>query len=167
MPDLVEIARIKGPHGLKGRLHIVPLGSSFEGFQRYSSLFIGRTGAPVKLLSVEKKKGGFIIALEGLDHISQIEHLKGEVLCVCSDQLPALQEDEYFWRDIIGLKVLDGQGRELGVVTGMFPTGSNDVLEVGSEKRILIPFTRDVIREISVQEGRIIIDAALMDGLLD
>ncbi|HWR69190.1 MAG TPA: PRC-barrel domain-containing protein, partial [Desulfomonilia bacterium] len=68
---------------------------------------------------------------------------------------------------IIGLKVLDGQGRELGVVTGMFPTGSNDVLEVGSEKRILIPFTRDVIREISVQEGRIIIDAALMDGLLD
>jgi len=41
------------------------------------------------------------------------------------------------------------------------------VLEVGPEKRILIPFTRDVVREISVQEGRIIIDAALMDGLLD
>lgn len=54
------------------------------------------------------------MALEGLTHISQVEHLAGEVLYVRRDQLPEPGEDEFYWRDILGLRVMDTQGNEWG-----------------------------------------------------
>lgn len=167
MSDLVEIARITGPHGLKGRLRVTPLGGSSEQLLRYSHLIIGLTGTPLRLLSVEQRKGSAVIALEGLDHVSQAERLAGEILYVHRDQLPVLADDEFYWRDMLGLMVVDMQGNELGPVVRVFSTGSNDVLEVDSEKRHLIPVTKDVVREISLGKGCIVIDAGLMDGLLD
>ncbi len=167
MSDLVEIAWIKGPHGLKGRLLVLPFSGSPESIQHYSHVLVGQRGAPRKLLSVDQKRGLAIIALEGFDHISQVEHLKGEILYVRREQLSDLQEGEFYWRDLLGLKVLDTRGNELGEVVRVFSTGSNDVLEVDREKRHLIPVTKDIIQEISLEEGRIVIDATLMEGLLD
>ncbi|HPI91984.1 MAG TPA: ribosome maturation factor RimM [Deltaproteobacteria bacterium] len=167
MPELVEIARINGPHGLKGRLRVTPLGDTSESFQHYSHFYIGLTGTPVRLTSVEQRKGCSIIAIEGLDHISQVEHLRGETLYVSRDQLAALPDGEFYWRDLLGMEVFDMDGNAIGEVVNIFATGSNDVLEVGREKRCLIPLTRDVVREISMERGRIVIDAALMEGLLD
>ncbi len=167
MSDLVEIARIKGPHGLKGRLRILSLSGSSEHFKHYTHLIIGLTGSPLRLLSVEQRKGGAIVALEGLTHISQVEHLAGEVLYVRRDQLPEPGEDEFYWRDILGLRVMDTQGNEWGEVVRIFSTGSNDVLEVNRDKRHLIPVTKDVVREISLEGGRIVIDASLLEEILD
>lgn len=167
MTDLVEIARIKGPHGLKGRLRVLSLSGSSEHFQHYSHVLIGQSGTPLRLLSIEQRKGSAIIALEGLDHISQVEHLSGETLYVTREQLADLREGEFYWRDLLGLKVVDTQGNELGEVVRIFSTGSNDVLEVDRDKRHLVPVTKDIILEISLEEGRILIDATLMEGLLD
>ena len=167
MTDLVEIARIHGPHGLKGNILLTPYGDSFERFQTYSHLIIGRGGIPVKILSSEQKKNSFIIKLEGFTEISQVEPIKGETIFVERDQLGELGEDEYYWRDIIGLKVFDLSGRKLGEVVDIFPTGSNDVYVVDREKQYLIPGTKDVIKEISLEKGCITIDAALLEGILD
>jgi 16S rRNA processing protein RimM len=165
--DLVEIARVHGPHGLKGKMRITPYGDSFERFQTYSHLIIGYNGTPIKMLSSVQKKGFYIVELEGFTDISQIESIKGETIFVTRDQLGELGEDEYYWRDIIGLKVLDLKGRDLGEVVDIFPTGCNDVYVVDREKQYLIPATKDVIREISLEKGSITIDAALLEGLLD
>lgn len=165
--DLVEIARIRGPHGLKGKMLLTTYGDSFERFQTYSHLIIGYHGTPIKILSSVQKKGFYIVELEGLTDISQIESIKGETIFVMRDQLGELGEDEYYWRDIIGLKVFDLTGRDLGEVVEIFPTGSNDVYVVDREKQYLIPVTKEVIREISLEKGCITIDATLLKGLLD
>jgi 16S rRNA processing protein RimM len=165
--DLVEIARIHGPHGLKGKMRITPYGDSFERFKTYSHLIIGQDGTPVKVLSAEQKKGSYIIGMEGFTHIDQVDKIKGETLYVERDQLEELGEDEHYWRDLIGLKVLEENGRELGEVVEIFSTGSNDIYVVDRVKQYLIPATEDVIKEISLEKGCIIIDASLLEGLLD
>jgi 16S rRNA processing protein RimM len=165
--DLVEIARIQGPNGLKGKMRITPYGDSFERFKTYSHLIIGQDGTPVKVLSVEQKKGSYIILLEGFIHIDQVEKIKGETLYVRRDQLEELGHEEYYWRDLIGLKVFDTSGREFGEVVEIFSTGSNDIYVVDRLEQYLIPATEDVIKEISLEKGCIIIDASLLEGLLD
>lgn len=167
MDDLVEIARIQGPHGLKGKMRITPFGDSFEQFKTYSHLIIGPEGCPVKVLSSEQKRNSYIIALEGHVSIDQVEKLKGVTLYVRREQLGEPAENEYYWRDIIGLKVLDLDGRELGEVVDIFGTGSNDVYVVDRVKQYLIPATRDVVKEISLENRTMTIDASLLEGLLD
>lgn len=167
MSDLVEIARIRGPHGLKGRLKITPYGDSFERFRKYTHLMIGRQGSPLRLVAAEQRKAFYIIELEGITHISQAESLAGQGLFIRKDQLEPLAEDEYYWRDLIGMQVMDQEGNALGEVVHIFSTGSNDVFEVDEQKRFLIPATKDVIREISMEKRCIIIDASLLEGLLE
>lgn len=167
MPDLVEIARIKGPHGLKGRLRVIALSGSFENFHRYTHFFIGHTETPLRMLSLEQRKGFAVMTLEGIETISQVERIRGELLYISRDQLEDLEEGEVYWRDMLGLMVFDSRGNELGKVMRVFSTGSNDVLEVNSEKGYLVPVTKDVVLEISIEHGRIVIDETLMEGLLD
>lgn len=163
----MEIARINGPHGLRGRVRITPFGGSFESFTHYTHVMIGSDPTPVALLSVHKSKGKYIIALEGYTHISQVEHMRGQVISVRPDQLEPLPEGEYYWRDLIGMRVVARDGSPLGEVVSVLATGSNDVLVVDEVKQHLIPFTGDVVVEISPDRQCIVIDASLLEGLLD
>ena len=165
--DLIEIARIKGPHGLKGKMWITPYGDSFETFSAYTHLIVGNQGTSRKLISCAQRKGRYIIELEGITHIDQVESIKGETLFVTRDQLGDLKEDEYYWSDLLGMHVVDTQGKVLGEVVKIFPTGSNDVFVVDRIKQYYIPATNDVIIEISTQDKIIVVDTSLLEGLLD
>ncbi len=167
MSDLVEIARISGPHGLKGRIKIIPYSDSFERFVRYTHLIIGEDGSPVKVTQAVNRGSSYIIGLEGISDISQVEPLKGLTLFVKPEQLEETGEDEYYWRDLMGLKVADTNGRQLGEIIDIFSTGSNDVYVVDRDKQYYIPATKDVVKEISLEKGSMIIDESLLEGLLD
>ena len=167
MTDLIEIARISGPHGLKGKIKIIPFGDSFKRFLRYTHLTIGKNSSPLEILSAQNRRSFYIIELAGFTHISQVEPLKGETLFIKREQLEEPEEDEYYWRDLLGLKVMDTQGVFLGEIVDIFSTGSNDVYVVDKSKQYLIPATKDVIMEISLEKGCITIDASLLEGLLD
>jgi len=165
--DLIEIARIKGPHGLRGKMRLIPYGDSFEQFKQYTHLIIGPHGNPIKMLSCSRKKGQYIVELDGITDISQVEELKGETIYVRRNWLQELEEDEYYWADLIGLQVIDTQGKLLGKIVRIFSTGSNDVYVVDHFKQYFIPATLDVIKEISMKKSMIVIDASLLEGLID
>lgn len=167
MANLVEIARIVGPHGLKGRMCVKALGGDNSALSRYSRFIVGGSGTPRRVVSLETKKTRAVVLLEGFDHISQVESLKGEILYVPREDLPEPQEGEYYWRDLVGLEVFDAGGRSLGQVVGLIPTGSNDVLVVDGDRQHLIPFTSDVILEVCLSLRRIVIDASLLEDVLD
>jgi 16S rRNA processing protein RimM len=167
MTDLIEIARISGPHGLKGKIKIIPFGDSFKSFLSYSHLIIGNNGSPVEILSAQDRRSFYIIELAGFTNISQVEPLKGETLFIKREQLEEPADDEYYWRDLMGLRVIDTQGAVLGEIVDIFSTGSNDVYVVDKSKQYYIPATKDVIKEISLEKGCITIDASLLEGLLD
>ncbi|MFY9398336.1 MAG: ribosome maturation factor RimM [Desulfomonilia bacterium] len=164
--DLVEIARISSPKGLKGKMWVTPYGGSPERFCSYTHLIVGGQDKPRKVLSCTPHRGRCILELEGICDIGQAEKLRGMPLFITEAQLEPLREDEYYWKDLIGLKVMDEQGRELGAIVKIFSTGSNDVYVVNPDKEYYIPATRDVIREVSLEKGLLIIDATLLEDLL-
>ena len=166
-PDLIEIARIKGPNGLKGKMWIIPFGDSFERFSAYTHLTVGNQGVSRKLRSCVQRGNKYIIELEGITHIDHVEAIKGEPLFVRRDQLQHTEDDEFYWCDLLGLLVVDTEGNVLGELVRIFPTGSNDVYVVDQEKQYYIPATREVIKEISPDKGIIVVDTTLLEGLLD
>jgi 16S rRNA processing protein RimM len=165
--DLIEIARVTGPKGLKGKMWITPYGDSFERFRHYSHLRIGKQGEPRKVLSLFRHKGKYLASLEGITDIEQVEDIRGESLYISREQLEPLGEDEYYWHDLIGMTVVDMEGRELGTVVKIFSTGSNDVYVVDPVKQYYIPATTDVIREICPEKKTIVIEAELLEDILD
>jgi 16S rRNA processing protein RimM len=164
--DLVEIARISSPKGLKGKMWVTPYGDSPERFCSYTHLIVGGQGLPKKVLSCTPHRGRCVLELEGVHDIGQVEELKGAALYISESQLEPLEEGEYFWKDLIGLTVMDEQGRELGAIVKIFSTGSNDVYVVNPDREYYIPATRDIIREVSLEKGIVVIDATLLEDLL-
>lgn len=165
--DLIEIARVGGPKGLKGQMWITPYGDSFERFRSYSHLRIGKTGQRRKVLSCSRHKGRYLLSLEGISDRGQAEGIAGQTLFIERSQLEKPGEGEYYWHDLLGMTVRDLTGRELGKVVRIFNAGSSDVYVVDEEKEHYIPATADVIREISLDTGTMVIDSSLLEGLLD
>lgn len=165
--DLIEIAKVKGPRGLKGECWLTPYGDSFKQFKGYPYLIIGLTGKPRRVLSCMQRKGKYIVRLEGITDISQVEGLKGEGVFIKRQWLPPLEEDEYYWCDLIGMNVLKEDGTELGELVSIISTGSNDVYVVDREKQYLIPAVVDVVKDISIEKRTIVVDTSSLDEILE
>ncbi len=165
--DLIEIAVIKGPNGLKGKMWITPYGDSFERFSAYTHLIIGNQGISRRVISCAQRKGKYIIELEGITHVDHVERIKGEPLFITRQQLEPLREDEFYWRDLLGSDVVDMEGKAIGELVNIFSAGSNDVFVVDRIKQYYIPVTKEVVREISLEKKTIVIDTSLLEDLLD
>jgi 16S rRNA processing protein RimM len=162
--DLLAVGRVKAPNGLKGKMWITPLGDALNQYNQY---IIGKSGIPRKLISFEKRKNGFVIQLEGITDVSQVELFKGQDVYVGRQMLPELSNDEFYWDDLIGIKVMDIKGRELGEIVNIIPTGSNDVFVVDKIRQHMIPWTDDVVKEISVEKNIMTVDIESLLEILD
>ncbi|MEA2101182.1 MAG: ribosome maturation factor RimM [Thermodesulfobacteriota bacterium] len=165
--DLIEVARIKGPRGLKGEMLIHWYGDIVNLREHYTRLIVGLQGNSRKITSIKPSGRFYALALEGIDDCSKAEVLKGESLFVRREWLPEPGKDESYWCDLMGLLVVDTQDRPLGRIVDIFSTKGNDVYVVDKQKQYLIPATMDIVREISVEKGRMVIDATLLGDLMD
>jgi 16S rRNA processing protein RimM len=109
--------------------------------------------------------GNFLfIELNGISNVDEARKLVGSKLLLPKDLLEELPEDEYYWQDIIGLEVYTVEGRHLGRIESIFPTGSNDVYVCrGDAGETLIPAIADAIVRIDLKEQRITVK--LLEGL--
>ena len=172
MPDqneLVAVGKIIGTHGIKGLLKVYSYSGNIKSLQSAeTTLLKGKDGTirEYAVKSVSAHAGGFILGLDGFSDINQALFLTGSELCIKRSQLPVPDEDEYYWRDLIGLAVHTDQGVELGTLVDIFETGSSDIYVVrGGSKEYLIPAIADVIAHIDVPGKKMIITP--LDGLLD
>jgi 16S rRNA processing protein RimM len=101
-----------------------------------------------------------IAKLEGYDDRDEAMQLVGALIAINLNQLKPLDQDEYYWRDLIGLRVVNQQNVELGVVDRLFETGANDVLVVKDEtQERLIPWTLGhAVLEVDIEQGVIQVD---------
>ena len=172
MPDqneLVVVGKIIGTHGIKGLLKVYSYSGNIKSLQSAETALLKSKDGTLRdyvVKSVSAHAGGFILGLDGFSDINQALFLTGSELCIKRSQLPVPDEDEYYWRDLIGLAVHTDQGVELGTLVDIFETGSSDIYVVrGSSKEYLIPAIADVIAHIDVPGGKMIITP--LDGLLD
>ncbi len=167
--ELVPVGKIIGTHGIKGLLKVYSYSGNIQSIQSVKTAFLkGKDGTlrEHSVKSVSAHAGGFILGLDDFSDINQVLSLSGSELCLMRSQLPMPDEDEYYWRDLIGLAVQTDQGVELGTLVDIFETGSSDIYVVrGSTKEYLIPAIADVIACIDIPGQKMIITP--LDGLLD
>jgi len=140
---------------VKGELRLKLFSDSVESLSRHQKLYVG--GVERRLLSVRDAGKMATARLEGVDDRSAAEALRGSLVEVDRDSLPALEEGEYYHADLIGLPVVDGEGAEVGSVVAVENFGAGDLLEIedAGGKRSLIPF-RDGIADLD--GDRVIVD---------
>ena len=130
-------------------------------------------GRPVYLAGVRRvieraraDQDQWILKLNGLSHRNDVEPLRGELLEAADNDVLRDDEDSYFVHELIGLRVVTADGRELGRVTEVLQSGGNDVYVVkGDAGETLIPAVGQVIEAIDVSGGFISITP--LPGMLD
>lgn len=121
-----------------------------------SLLFAEGEDAPRHITAAETGGRVPVIRLQGVESRQQAEAMIGRYLEVEAEPLP---EGSYYWHQIVGLKVADEDGRQLGTVVEVFRAGENEVYRVESEGQpdLLLPALREVIRDIDLQAGSMIV----------
>jgi 16S rRNA processing protein RimM len=162
-----EIGKIVKSCGLNGRMKAVSYLESNDKLQNLDELYIGQgedKKGPFKLQGIRSKGKSFFLEIEGVGNLQSANALVGCRLLIPAGKLEELPEDEYYWRDMIGLKVVTEEGRFLGVIETIFQTGSNDVYVCsGGEREVLLPGIADVIRKIDIDRRMMVV--RLLEGL--
>lgn len=167
--ELIPIGKIIGPHGIRGQMRLHSYSGNFSSLSHVSLVSLKASDGTIRdfaLKSAQAHNGRFIITLADCNDPDQVEPLVGNEVCIRRCNLPELEDDEYYWCDLIGLEVFTDEGTLLGTVSEIFETGSNDIYIVRNDDReFLIPAIGDVIKSIDTSKGRIVITP--LDGLLD
>ncbi len=163
MTRRILVGEISGAFGIQGWVKVYSYTQPRENVLQYSPWELEHRGNRLKLAVLTGRRQGksVVAALEGIATREQAQALRGAKISIDRAQLPKLPAREFYWVDLIGLKVIDLSGQHLGQVADVMETGANDVLIVRGlgDKEILIPWLRDrVIRDLDLEAGTIRVD---------
>ena len=158
---MVRVGRISGLYGVRGWLRIHSFTDPRENIIAYRPWYLNQAGAwrSVQVEAGRRQGKGVVAKLAGCNDRDSAATLVGNDIGICRDQLPTAETGEYYWGDLIGLRVRTVAGVELGTVDHLMETGANDVLVVRGDRERLIPFVRgSVVRKVDLQQGCIEVD---------
>lgn len=157
----VILGEISGIYGVKGWVKVYSHTKPLDNICEYNPwlIRIGDAWKAFQVVDAKRHGKGIIALLEGYHDRDRARELIGAEIATTRDQLPALAKDEYYWTDLVGLRVVHIDGTDIGEVDHLFATGANDVIVVKGEEERLIPFIQgDVIRRIDLEAGVIEVD---------
>lgn len=162
-----EIGEIVKSQGLKGRMKATSYVERGEELASLRKVLIAKENKEPGDYAVRKiipRRAFFFLELETVDTVESAEALIGSRVLVPESERPELPGGEYYWRDLLGLRVITEEGRFLGHIESIFPTGSNDVYVCcGGEREILLPAISDVILNIDLEKKEMVV--RLLEGL--
>ena len=161
----IIVGRIVGVHGIRGQVKVHsdcrPRESLFQ-YRQFTARQHGRPDIALQLLRGQHSGKGMVAAFAGINDRDQALALGGYTLYISRDQLPAARDGEYYWTDLIGLRVENRQGITLGHVAELFETGANDILVIRADsgrEEILIPFVQPrYVEAIDLENGVMRVD---------
>lgn len=159
---MVVMGRVVAAQGLQGWVKVQAFTEYLDSLLDYDTWYLGDDKYPWREFKVQEcnvHTKVLVARLEGITDRTAAEKCKGLLVAVPRSSLPAQAENEYYWSDLIGMKVVNLQGEELGLVESLIETGANDVLCVRNESgEILIPFLAQVVQQVSLDEKLIRVD---------
>lgn len=159
--DYLQVGKLGAVHGLKGWLKVHAFTEPLDKILQYSPWYLAgaETYQSFKVDAHRIQANGLVVHFAGLDTRELTAHLVNKGVFVKPSQLPKLKKNEYYWRDLIGLRVKNLDGIELGEVMSLLATGANDVLMIEGQKTHCVPYLpKQVIKEIDQQAGWMIVD---------
>ncbi len=163
-PAYLAVARVRRPFGVRGELLLEVL-SDFPGrLTQNERLYAGDEQIPLEVETVRRHGTDMLLQLTAVRDRDAAEKMRGAVLSIRVDDLPPLPAGVYYLHQIEGLEVFTEQGECLGRVKEILKTGANDVYVVQGDREILLPAIPQVVREVRLEEGKIIV--RMMEGLV-
>ncbi len=155
----VALAAVAGAHGVKGEVRLKLFADSVASLAQHDHLYLG--GKLTKLSSVRDGGKTAVARFEGVTDRGAADALRGSLVEVDRDALPALDEGEYYHADLIGLTCFSDDGETIGSVVAVENFGAGDLLDIEKVdgKRSLIPFRDPMAR---LEDVRIVLDPAFL-----
>lgn len=144
--DWVAIGSVNSVFGTRGWVKVFSETRPRDAIFNYAVWYLGSKGVfhPFPVVDSRIQHNSLLAALRGIDTREKAEALVGLRIAVPADSLEPPAPGEYYWRDLIGMRVVTQNGQDLGVVQGLLETGGADVLRVRGERERLIPFVAGV-----------------------
>lgn len=167
---LISFGKISKVHGLSGEVRFIPFSRQLDNISTLERIFIVKTpgSSPVELIITKSRvlKHTAVLKIQGIDSIEDAEKLVGTVIHVEMSDLEELDDDEYYWFDLIGLKAYTEEGQYIGEVKDLIDRSLQSLLVVKDDKKeYLIPLTEPIVKEVNLKQSKIIITP--IEGLLD
>jgi 16S rRNA processing protein RimM len=168
--DCYQLGYVSKTHGLQGEVNVFLDVDFPEDYEEMESVFLQLSGSgtlvPFFIESFRLQKDGAIVKFEDVDSIEQAGELVKAMLFLPMNQLPPLEEDQYYFHEIIGFRVEDEQEGSLGTVKDVYEAGAQELIAMHyREQEILIPLTDEVV--FKVDKAQQIVYTRLPEGLLD
>lgn len=171
----LTIGKVTGVHGLGGNLKVWSWAQSPDTFTQGLIVVLKNEnetldpGREYVISRTGRYKKGVLLSLEGVSTREAAESLVGKLVLVDKTSLPDLDEDTWYWQDLIGLTVVDACEGELGKVEQLFPTGADDILVVTDKtpqgkREVLIPMNAVFVKDVNLDTG--VIKTELPQGFI-
>ena len=159
----LHIGRIVGAHGIKGELRVYPLVNEESFYKKIDSLNIEGYKDGVKIIALKKNKGVYLLKIDEIGTRTEAERLRGKTLTLDEADMPKLDEGYYIYQ-LMGLRALDQEDREIGILSDVLLGAVNDVYVITTEKgEILVPNVPNFVRERNIEKGFIRVN--LIEGM--
>ncbi len=159
MDKQIVIGKIVAPHGVRGDIRILPQTDKPEQFLKLKYLLL-HDGRKLTVKSARFHKRMVLVSTAELPDMNAAELLRDQEVLINAEDLPKLEEGQFYVADLIGLPVFDEQGKQIGTFKDALSTGSNDVyvIAVPGEKDVLLPALKIYVKEINIAEKRIVVE---------
>jgi 16S rRNA processing protein RimM len=174
-PTHLAVGQVNRPHGTRGEVLIRSLTDHPEdvfvpGVVLRAAADDGSAPdpdvAPLQVETVRPYRDGYLVCFVGIEDRDEADRLREITLIMPIEELAGLEEGEVFIHQLIGLAVRTVDGRELGVIEEVYELQPAHLLEVsGPDRTYLIPMSEQIVREIDLEGGRMVVDPP--EGLLD
>ena len=167
---LVCVGKITSAHGIKGAVKVKSYTEIPESLVGYSPLY-NKTGSKVYEISLLSSNSDMLIVkIKGVTGRNEAEILRNQDLFAKKDLFPEVEEEEFYYDDLISMKVLTDKGEDFGEILAVSNYGGGDVLEVkvfSDGKKELFAFTKEIFPEILLEEGYVVINLPEVEHIQD
>jgi len=166
--EYFELGTLSKTHGIKGDFHLyLDVDDPYE-YEGLKSIFIqiGNDLVPYFVEDIQVRSNLNLISIEGINDIDSAKELVGSKLFLPISFLPKLKDDQYYYHEVVGYKVVDITFGSLGEVKEIYSTGAQDVIVMNyKSKEVLIPLTEEIVPKVDKKTK--IVETNLPDGLLE
>ncbi len=167
--EYLIVAKVTEPHGMNGWVKLANLSDNPDRFRPGCTFLIQLEQGDYHELTLEQVReapGSFRAKFAGVEDRDAADDLKGKDLLITEEEAGELVEEDAYWEhQILGLRVMTSAGDTLGEVAEILYTPANEVYVVRGERQYLIPAIRDVVVEVDLERGVMIIEP--LPGLLE
>jgi 16S rRNA processing protein RimM len=161
LEEIVVMGKVLVPYGVNGWVKVYSFTEKLESFLTYKKLYLSKdqkNWLEIKAKEIKVHGKTIIAKFSEIADRTQADNYRNYLIGVPKDCLPQLNEDEYYWNDLIGFEVLNLQNFSFGLVDTYIETGANDVIVVKGDRERLIPYTSMTVLKVDTIKDKIIVD---------